>query len=45
MEQTKNPCQATTDESSNGSREEFTTETAVRAVARRLANPRRTRRD
>ena len=35
----------TTDESSNGSREDSTTGTAVRAVDRLLANPRRTRRD
>ena len=34
-----------TDEPSNGSREDSTAETAGRAVARLLANPRRTRRD
>ncbi|MDK3255499.1 hypothetical protein [Blastococcus capsensis] len=44
MEETGKQRQAT-DESSNGSREEPTAEAAVRAVARLLANPRRTRRD
>ncbi|CCG05491.1 hypothetical protein [Blastococcus saxobsidens] len=43
MEETGKQRQAT-DESS-GAREESTAETAVRAVARLLANPRRTRRD
>ena len=44
MEETVTQRQAS-DESSRGSREEFTAETAARAVARLLANPRRTRRD
>jgi hypothetical protein len=44
MEETLNQSRATAESSDRG-RDESAAETAVRAVARLLANPRRTRRD